>query len=63
MFFYQKHSLFDIFTVFYPLLHAFFTNHLIIPFLHSLLSQAFPKGGLRLCTKVDGFRGGLQRKC
>jgi len=28
------------------------------PFADSLLSQAFPKGGLRLCTKVYGFRGG-----
>jgi hypothetical protein len=28
------------------------------PFADSLLSQAFPKGGLRLCTKVYGLGGG-----
>ena len=61
MFFYQKHSFFDIFTVYCPLVHVFVTHYFTITFWDSLLGQGFRREGLRLCTKVYGLWGGSKR--
>ena len=62
MFFSQTPSFFGIFTdvFFYPLSHGSAPTASSSPFHIPFSRKPFHKGGLRLCTKVDGFRGGCK---
>ncbi len=60
MFFYQKHSFFDIFTVYCPLVHVFVTHYFTITFWDSLLSQAFPEGRFTIVHESLRFMGGVK---